>query len=204
MNKYPEKLILIIIFASKITVEIEDKFFQEKVFSKLKTLLRSYLDFCAETNVAQYKQNYFKFNSEIDSFLDAIDYIIHSKNYNLIPLLKLKRRILDFKLTMVKDLKKSIDPSVYEERERGVVKAERSEITKPQILNPNLKNEPASSKGKILDFIRKSKKTRTKDLIEEFSAFSERTVKRTLKELTSDGILKREEIDRAVYYSIII
>ncbi len=203
MKENTEKLMLITIFASEVIINIEDKFFKQKIFSKLQTLLGTYLDFNKEANVAQYKQSYSRISDEISNFLETLDYIIYSNSYNSPPLLKLKRRILDFKLTILRGFKKSVDLSGSREEKRGAIKVEKIEALKLQVSDINLENKSVSSKEKILDFIRKSKKTRTKDLIEEFSAFSKRTVKRTLKELTTHGVLKREEADRAVYYSII-
>ena len=196
-----QKIILITVLLSRLIVSLDDKFFRHKLFSKMQNLLDSYIEFKKVVNVAQYKQNYFKLKNELDNVLEIIDFIIHSGKQNMTPLLRLKRRVLNFKLSILKSLKRSYNP-VNPKEERTVTVTQDLETKKPQIQNEVYENKSISSKDKILDFIRKSTKIRTKDLIEEFSAFSERTVKRTLKDLTDNGIVKREELDRAVYYSI--
>ena len=81
---------------------------------------------------------------------------------------------------------------------------EKAEPAESSIIDTiALRSKSISSKDKILNFIRKTKKIRTRDLVEQFSVFSKRTVKRTLKELIDDGVIKKEEDERAVYYSIL-
>ncbi|HEY4504223.1 MAG TPA: hypothetical protein VJI73_00440, partial [Candidatus Paceibacterota bacterium] len=59
------------------------------------------------------------------------------------------------------------------------------------------------SKQKILEFIKSYPNTRTKDIINEFNALSDRTVKRSLTELMQIGLLKKKIENKAVYYSIV-
>ena len=63
--------------------------------------------------------------------------------------------------------------------------------------------EPASNKDKILSLIKRRNKIRAKDIIGEFNDISDRTVKRTLKDLADNGLIRKEEINKAVYYSIL-
>ena len=53
---------------------------------------------------------------------------------------------------------------------------------------------------RILGFIRQSEVARAKDIIDEFSVLSERTVKRNLKELMSSGLVQKRLENRAVFY----
>lgn len=197
-----KKIVLIIISVSRLVIDLDDNFFKQKLFSRLPKLLDAYLNFKKETNVAQYNcPHYIKFNNELENILESIDYMIYSKIYSQTPLLLLKRRVLKLKLATLKELKILGVPvgKTNPERETLAVDKKVEAIPQKQVF---MNLVQASSKDRIIDFIRKSKKIRTKDLIGEFSSFSERTVKRTLKELTDVGILKREEANRAVYYSI--
>ncbi len=65
------------------------------------------------------------------------------------------------------------------------------------------RKELSETQEKILEFVRQIPDRRTKDVVNQFSALSPRTVKRGLKELSEDGrIVKRIE-SGAVYYSVV-
>ena len=198
-----KKLISIVILTSRLIVNIDDKFYKQKLISKVPSLLDSYLDFKKGASVAQYKQSYYRFKVELENLLETIDYILYSNIYKDSPLLHLKRRILHLKLYILKGIKNSYTAPTLNEGKGAFSFVEKTELSKSNTQAVSYKDRPTSAKEKILDFIKKSKKIRTKDLVEEFSALSERTVKRTLKDLTDHGLLKREEADRAVYYSVI-
>ena len=65
----------------------------------------------------------------------------------------------------------------------------------------NLKE--SSNKERIFNFIKRSPNSRTKEIIDEFNILSERTVKRNLKELTTEGLVRKLAKDKGVYYSAI-
>jgi len=201
MGGESKKLIFIIISTSRLIANLDDKFYKQKLISRMPDLLDSYLEFKNRTSVAQYKESYYRFKFELDNLLETVDYILYSNIYKDTPLLNLKRRILNLKLYLIKSIKKSNTTPIPKEEKATPPPVDKIEL-KPNITTA-YKERPISSREKILDFIKKSRKIRTKDLVEEFSALSERTVKRTLKDLTDHGILKREESDRAVYYSVI-
>lgn len=196
VNREVKKLVLLILSASKIIFNLEDEFFKKKLFSKLTKLIRQYI------SVAQYKEGFNALNAEINNFTETIDYIVYSNSANPTPLLLLKRRVLNFKLLLLKNLKKR---QIKTCEVGGVLTSqvpETSRLTKSTL--PRLRKshkESISNKEKILSFIKRQDKIRAKDVIGEFSAVSGRTVKRTLKELTDDGLIKKEEADNAVYYS---
>ena len=195
------KLISIIFYGSKLTSILEDRFFKRKLYRGLIDLTESYISF----NVAQSrsKETYSKFKNCLFDFIEILDYIEHSNNELQSPLLQLKRRAIVLNLLVIKDFKKQHDAH-YQREASKFFDIDKLNFSKSAPFEDNSsKRWSTSSKDKILDFIRKTKKTRTRDLIEQFSAFSERTVKRTLKELTDNGILKREEDEKAVYYSIL-
>jgi len=58
-----------------------------------------------------------------------------------------------------------------------------------------------SNKEQIFNYIKKTPDIRTKEIMSEFSALSGRTVKRSLKELTDEGFLKKRSDGAAVYYT---
>ena len=56
------------------------------------------------------------------------------------------------------------------------------------------------SKKRILEYIKSYPNTRTKDIIYEFSALSDRTVKRNLTDLIKSGLVRKRVDNKAVYY----
>jgi DNA-binding MarR family transcriptional regulator len=82
-------------------------------------------------------------------------------------------------------------------QERGVVASlEKQGSTKEQPLSLS------DNQQKILSFIRSSPDARTKDIIDEFSSLSDRTIKRNLRELADAGLITRRAGLRAAFYSI--
>ncbi|MBX4211183.1 MAG: hypothetical protein KW806_00060 [Candidatus Yanofskybacteria bacterium] len=64
------------------------------------------------------------------------------------------------------------------------------------------KEQLGGTKEKIFTYIKKFPRVRSRDVIDEFSVFSERTVKRSLKELARNGFIERFIENKAVYYSV--
>ncbi len=196
-----KRLVSIIFSGSKLITILEDRFFRMKLYNGLINFGEAYNDY----NVAQSKdkETYFKFKNSISNFIEILDYIEHSNKKLQSPLLQLKRRIILLNLRVLRNINKQyVFSSSKETREASNL--EKAEPAESSIIDTiALRSKSISSKDKILNFIRKTKKIRTRDLVEQFRAFSKRTVRRTLKELIDDGVIKKEEDERAVYYSIL-
>ena len=81
---------------------------------------------------------------------------------------------------------------------------------RPVIASEPIIQKPIGNKGRltetqnnILEFVRREPDCRTKDVIGQFSALSQRTVKRGLKELNEDGWVIKRSDGVAVYYSAV-
>ena len=76
-------------------------------------------------------------------------------------------------------------------------------VSKPAVRTKSarLALKPDSNKEQIFNYIKKTPDIRTKEIMSEFSALSGRTVKRSLKELTDGGFLKKRSDGAAVYYT---
>lgn len=73
---------------------------------------------------------------------------------------------------------------------------------KTQILEQNEPAQLSENKKKILEFISHSSSVRPKDLLMQFNHLTKRTVKRNLQELFQAGLLKKENRDKAVLYTV--
>src|SRR3989344_183879 len=160
---------------------LEDDFFARKLGIKIEIFTDEYLRFRSRKEDADVAQYYLveKLITRIDEILEVFELI----NYlgitkKIIPPLLARRSLLVLKLELLKVKNTAVAPK---------------NIQKNLELNPN--------KEKILNFIKKSPNTRTKDIIHEFNALSDRTVKRNLGELLKVGLINRKIENKAAYYS---
>ena len=180
----PKSFINTVIFVARIFSGLKDKFLARKLYDKLSDFISAY-SLPPKNNVAQY---YPQLKIATDALLDVLDYFEHSKTVAATPLSYARRSLFAFKLQLIR-----VQP------ERPVAEKERKLVSS---VEPKVKKEIdlGSNKEKIFNYIKRSPNSRTKKIIYEFSVLSERTVKRNLQELVSDGLLKKVSKDNAVYY----
>src|SRR3989344_3909897 len=171
-----------VIFVSRIFSGLKDKFLARKLYDKLSDFISAYVAQSASGDI----------KVVTDSLLELLDYLEHSKTTAATPLLYARRSLFAFKLQLIRT-----------QPEQPIVEKERAASP----AAPKIKKEInlSGNKEKILNYIKHSPDSRTKDIIYEFSVLSERTVKRNLKELVSGGLVKKssKDKDKAVYYHVI-
>ena len=163
----------------------------------------SFLGLFREENasVAQYQVLLERHLASIDSLRDVLkefQYLDIVKNSPLLlqaelNLLNIKLEICKMKSRLISDGRGNIHSNYHQEN----ISQENTKITK--IISKKT-DKLASSKKKILDFIKSYPNTRTKDIVYEFNAFSDRTVKRNLTDLLRAGLVKKRVDNKAVYY----
>ena len=178
MEDRAKNFINTVIFVSRIFSGLKDRFLARKLYDKLYDFVFAY--------VAQSKGGDIRVAT--DALLDILDYLEHSKMTSITPLLYARRSLFSFKL---QSMRVPTKPTAVQKEEKESFAA----IPKPK-KEVNL----SGNKQKILNYIKRSPDSRTKDIIYEFSVLSERTVKRNLKELVNDGLVKKSSKDKAVYY----
>lgn len=187
-----------IIFLVKLFAGLKDKFLAQRLYDKISGFIAGYIKFlnseAEEHEDTSHNIRLVELKNYIDSLLEFLDYLEHSKYVSTTPLLYARRNLLDFKLNLVRS---------YHQPLRSVPKPKEN---KPVFLSPkkvagNLKER--SNKERIFNFIKRSPNSRTKEIIEEFNILSQRTVKRNLKELTTEGFIRKLAKDKGVYYSAI-
>lgn len=193
-----------VVALARVLYLVEDKFFAQKLYKKLSNFMAEYVKFSAQTlNVAQSVPDK-ELLSAINSLLELSEYLEYYKTINRIPLLLAKRRLLFVKLDLLKLANKM--SLLKQEVKENPHKLMSENLIKSSVANTNLENDDirlSVNKEKIIRFIKKYPSVRTKDIIEEFSILSARTIKRNLSELTQDGFLRRSAKDKAVFYSTI-
>lgn len=197
-----------VIFVARIFSGLKDKFLARKLYDKLSDFISAYVaqkgfnninvaksDYIVQRrNVAQYSQTLL---TSIDALLELLDYLEHSKAVAITPLLYARRNLFVLKLQAVRTIE---EPNVVEkEKSSSRAQVEGKEVS-PATSKTKKEINAGGNKEKIFSYIKRSPNSRTKDIIYEFSILSERTVKRNLQELVSEGLVKKSSKDKAVYY----
>lgn len=188
-----------VIFLVKLFTGLKDKFLAQKLYDKTSGFIAGYIKLFKskgdhETHVAQY-YSFLELKNTTNGLLELLDYLEHSKSASTTPLLYARRNLLDFKLSLVKLHHQPIQPALRPKENKPPVSVIKN--SQPR----NLKE--SSNKERIFGFIKRSPNSRTKEIINEFSILSERTVKRNLKELATEGLVRKFAKDKGVYYSAI-
>ncbi len=189
-----------IIFLVKLFTGLKDKFLAQKLYDKISSFIAGYIRLFnskregAESSEVSHNINFIELKNTVDNLLEFLDYLEHSKPVSTTPLLYARKNLLNFKLDLVKLRYQPIQP-VPKPKE-----SKPSALVPRNVAAKNLKE--SSNKERIFNFIKRSPNSRTKEIIEEFSVLSKRTVKRNLKELTEEGFLRKWSKDKGVYYAV--
>jgi len=195
LNHLSKDITACLILCAKLIFATEDKFFRRKLFGKLS-------DFISALTVWGGKEGQKSVLAapvivKIKGLLELLEYLEHSAGIEETILLSVKRNLMNLELKFLK-LQKESSTTADKEIKAGsrfeTLTAPQTKIAKQHEYKPN------SNKEKILDFIKKSPRVRTKEIIDRFSLISDRTVKRSLAELIRIGLVQKKLEDRAVYY----
>ena len=184
MEDRAKNFINTVIFVSRIFSGLKDKFLARKLYDKLSDFVSAY-SLPPGDNVAQYNPTLL---TSINSLLELLEYLEHSKAVAVPPLLYARRNLFSLKLQTMRAAEKP-----------KVIEREKKEFS-PAIPKQKKDISVSGNKERIYNYIKRSPNSRTKDIIYEFSVLSDRTVKRNLKELVSEGLVRRVAKDKAVYY----
>lgn len=174
---------------------VQDRFFLTKFDDKINTFIERFIALISKVgvdNIAQHKSGSKEF---IDSISGLVELINDLKYLNLVGdsvlYFQLERDLLNMKFNFLRRVS-NLTNSESKKETSGIVikKTQNKEVIK---LN--------SSKQKILDFIKSYPEKRTKEIIYEFNAISDRTVKRSLNELLKAGLIKKRVDNKASHYS---
>lgn len=188
-----------IILLAKLLTKIEDKFLAQKLHNKISNMVSAYvMQYEASHNISCQS-----LANSIDNILDYLELLAHNSRSDGTPLLLAQRNLLKFKLHILKQTNLGASKAVPAVKVNGTLPL----MPEIRTLKPILKNKSMrsvlksdSSKERIYNFIKKFPDARTKEIIDEFNALSDRTVKRNLRELIDEGFLKKKSENGAVYY----
>ncbi len=167
---------------------VVDPFFNQRFGSMADQLLESYLAYRSDcANV----RGYVEILKNGSNLIEEVLYLGHGDKISLLIAQELVLRSLRDALFAARVA------AVDSQKTEPIVTRKKPAEIKP-IVQPK---DQGLSRQKILEFVRRVSECRARDVIEEFSALSERTVKRGLKELSEEGLIVKKSENRAVYYS---
>jgi|SRR3989338_7974893 len=190
----------------KIRSRLRDKFFNKKIGKMIHALMGDYIKFMtADREDIIRDTSKERFIDDLDRLTDLLSDLNYLGLLKTSPLfLGANKLLLLLKLQVIKrDNMRKPNLKTGSENIKG------TEIENYKNKNLNRHRPERGTKGlnpskqKILEFIKSYPNTRTKDIINEFNALSDRTVKRSLTELMQIGLLKKKIENKAVYYSIV-
>jgi len=197
-----QKFVKVLLLLMRLNNLVKDRFFFTKLNNKIYDFTFAYLQVLLkegeDINVAQY---YILVERSVVGADLALEYIKELEYLKLLQssplLLQTELDLLTIKLETLKKkqsiaIKKAIARQIRKESASSVLQSVNKEIIKQESLTP--------TKKKILEYIKSFPNTRTKDIIFEFSALSDRTVKRNLIDLIRSGLIKKRIDNKAVYY----
>lgn len=164
-----------------------DAFFQRRLADQMSALLEIHIECALQKESELSKRDYLKICKETQTLLEEIVYL---QKGDLLALSVAQERILHFTRLLLREFKNQT-PSI-ELKPAAIVKKEKT-----------LPINQSGNKDRILEFVRRAPARRAKEIIDEFSVLSPRTVKRSLRQLSRDGFIIKRLENRAVYYSAV-
>lgn len=174
--------------------EVSDIFFNRRLSNAIASVIESHIRY--HSTKKEHPQEYIQSWKSVDRLLEEIIYVSQSGR---VALAISRERVLYYLREMIlesRSLKVQEAASLPPSAPRPSVETFRTKPLKSLLqINP--------THVKILEFIRRAPERRPKEIIDEFSALSGRTIKRGLKELSQEGFIIKKSENRAVYYSAV-
>ncbi len=127
----------------------------------------------------------------IDELLEALDDIEYLRITPATPLLSARCAFMRYKLFTL-------------QRGHSAERIQREERNGQAHAAPVRPTVQSATREKILGYVTKFPRVRVRDVVRELGTLSDRTVKRGLKELVSDGTLRRVVVENTVYYTRVV
>lgn len=192
---------------------VGDDFFKSKIRREVDDLFSDYLKLIAEGTKGRQLQDFLvqKLTARINTCLETFETLRHLKvlSENSPLLLFGFKKLLGLKLSTIKmgkgpvastiNSKTALPPTQISAEIKEVLSQSKDKVKEKgadDVIDVN------SNKMKILNYIKNYPDKRTKDIVYEFNAFSDRTVKRTLAGLLKEGLIKKRVQGDAAYYSV--
>ena len=211
MNTEQQKLFLWMMTSLfHVQQSVADSFFKKRLNEEIEQVMDKHIQYLAHP-AKESQREYIWATKSLNKVLEEIIYL---EKGDTISLAVAHERVLQHSYNLLKEIRTSKQISV--ETEIVPILPElvpHSTIpNKPIVVAPKpvrIKSlsvhagRLTKTQESILEFVRQEPDCRTKDVISQFSALSQRTIKRGLKELNEEGRIIKRLDGVAVYYSAV-
>ncbi len=199
-----QRLVRLLISGSRVLLSVRDGFFSQKLRESLSlVVLAAIRSHGGEEGRRDSVAQYYNTKGELIAALGNLEQTLEELDYlKLAPVLFL-RRMLSQTLRLKFLVLRQKTPRPRREQKSAVQKQKQKQaelVAEASVGSVRKTPRLTENQERILGFIRQSEVARAKDIIDEFSVLSERTVKRNLKELMSSGLVQKRLENRAVFY----
>lgn len=192
-EEHLKQLSALLVSLARIRTGIRNDFLVGKLDTTILRLVNGFTRLLAESSVAQYI-TLREIKTAFDELVNTLEYLEYFQAGMTTPLLQSQVELHMFYKAVLKDQKRI--------RSKGKFRLLKGEKESKQSEQKLIQNHSLShNQKKILTFIASVPNARTKDIIDEFSSLSGRTVKRSLRELMEVGLITKRAEHKAVYYS---
>jgi hypothetical protein len=179
---------------------VADQFFARHLSESISSILAVHIRYGSAARDRQLiSRDYVRTCKDVSSLIEQM---LHVGSGDTVLLATAQERLLSYLRQLLIDVKNTAPDPIVLPVAPAQPRIEAPRLA-PNITRPkNLHRNP--TQVKILEFVKRVPECRPKDIIGEFSALSQRTVKRSIKELSESGlIVKKTTEDKAVYYSAV-
>lgn len=185
---------MLLVSLARLTAGINDAFLVRRLNADMMRIVAEYtLLSRGKDNVAQYR-SLWKVKIIFESLINTFEHMNHFQVAPATPLAKAQRALCMFYRGVLQEWGTSAKEAPRVVKEKGGQKTSRQKLSIHSPLTHNQK--------KIFTFIQSFPNARTKDIIDQFNTLSDRTVKRSLRELMDAGFITKRAEHKAVYYSV--
>ena len=181
---------------------VTDLFFKNRLSEDIEHAINKHIQYWAQPS-GESQREYVRTLKDLDKVIQEIIYL---EKGNAIQLAVAHEQVLLYLYNFLQEIRVSKQPSIKTE-----VVVESSEptprpvIPSAPVIKKTIRNKSKLSETQenILEFVRREPDCRTKDVVNQFNALSQRTIKRGLKELNEEGWIIKRSDGAAVYYSAV-
>lgn len=180
---------------------VADLFFKNRLKEEIEQTLDRHIQYLA-CQSKETQQEYIRSLKGADKFLQEIIYV---EKGDVVQLAIARERVLEYLHDFFRGIVNTKHTSTeIEMMVKSAEPAPRSLVSNIPVIKKTIrgKGRLTETQENILEFVRREPECRTKDIVNQFSALSQRTVKRGLKELSEDGKIIKKIEGGAVYYSV--
>ena len=180
---------------------VADFFFKNRLSEDIEHALDKHIQ-CQARPSEEFQREYIRSLKNLDKVLQEITYL---EKGDIIQLAVAHEQVLRYLHSYLKEIgTRKQKPIETEILMKSVEPTPRSLVPSVPVIRKSVrgKGKLTETQEKILEFVRREPDCRTKDVVSQFSALSQRTIKRGLKELSEEGRIVKKIDGAAVYYSV--